>query len=105
VASAQSNNRIAQHMLAKISKKSVWQYYELISTQWPTKPGSVATCTADPVARFGNPAPQFLANSSLETYVQGTVPNVSSSCISCHANAAMTTGKASDFTYVLQSAK
>lgn len=105
VASAKTNNRIAQHMLAKISKNSVWQYYELISTQWPTKPGSAATCSADPVARFGNPAPQFLANSSLETYVQGTVPNVSSSCISCHANAAMTTGKASDFTYVLQSAK
>jgi hypothetical protein len=33
------------------------------------------------------PAPAFLANSTLETYSQGSVPQASSSCMGCHGNA------------------
>ena len=62
---------------------------------WPT----------DPKQPFGAPAPSFLANTTLETYIQGTVPNVSSNCIECHNNATMTVPVASDFTYVLQRAQ
>ena len=76
---------------------TVWPNYELISTQWPTD----ATSPVDPT---GVPAPDFLANATLETYIQGTVPQSSSSCMACHGNAADTTGRASDFTFILERA-
>ncbi len=81
-----------------ILANTVWQHYELISTQWPTD----ATSTVDPT---GVPAPVFLANTTLETYTQGEVPQASSSCMDCHNNAADTTGRASDFTFVLERAQ
>ena len=102
--SAAAQNETAQALLRGVSAKSVWQYYHLVSTQWPTDPGP-GNCTATATDPLGNPAPQFLANTTLETYVQGKTPNVSSSCMECHGNAAMTTGAASDFTYVLQRAQ
>ena len=102
-ASADEQNKTALGLLRGVSDQSVWQYYELISTQWPTDPGP-GNCNASATDPLGNPAPQFLANTTLETYIQGMTPNVSSSCIECHGNAAMTTGAASDFTYVLQRA-
>ena len=33
------------------------------------------------------PAPTYLANSTLETYSQGEIPQASSSCMGCHGNA------------------
>ncbi|GLQ99365.1 hypothetical protein [Dyella mobilis] len=77
---------------------SVWQNYELVSTQWPTN----AKSKTDPT---GVPAPSFLANTTLETYIQGHVKQTSSSCIACHNNATQTNGKFSDFTYLLQRAQ
>ena len=62
------------------------------------------------------PAPPYLANSTLETYTQGTTPLASSSCMACHANATSfqprpATGEASrspfnqsDFTFTLEKA-
>jgi hypothetical protein len=94
-ASAAARNADAQKQLKGVNPKSVWQNYELISTMWPT----------DPKQPFGAPAPTFLANTTLETYIQGTVPNVSSNCIECHNNATMTVPVPSDFTYVLQRAQ
>jgi len=76
----------------------VWANYELISTQWPTD----ATSKRDPT---GAPAPQFLANTTMETYIQGRVPVSSSSCIACHNNAVDTQGHPSDFTYILERAQ
>ncbi len=76
----------------------VWLNYELVSTQWPTD----ATSPVDPT---GVPAPTFLANTTHETYTQGEVPQASSSCMDCHNNAADTTGRASDFTFILERAQ
>jgi hypothetical protein len=109
-------NQTATNLLKSVSSSSVWQYYELVSTQWPTQPASSQTfCPAPGSAgptlqevqseTDGNPAPQFLANATLETFVQGTVPNSSSSCIRCHHAATATTGETSDFTYLLERAK
>ena len=78
--------------------QTVWQNYQLISTQWPTDAKSKT-------APNGVPAPVYLANTTLETYVQGRVPLASSSCMACHGNAAATTGRTSDFTYILERAK
>lgn len=89
-----------QAWLRGVNKDSVWQYYELISTQWPTQPKNSPT---GPKAA-GEPAPVFLANATLETYIQGKTPNVSSSCIMCHNNATTTNSKFSDFTYLLERA-
>lgn len=102
--SAKARNETAKALLVGVNPKSVWQYYELVSTQWPTDT-NVGKCEAKPANPSGTPAPVFLANTTLESFVQGTTPNVSSSCIGCHGNAAMTNGAASDFTYVLQTAK
>lgn len=78
---------------------SVWRHYILIGTQWP----SASPCTGDqaqaanavfPFTDFDKqpdmncaPAPTFLANSTLETFSQGTIPQASSSCMACHGNA------------------
>jgi hypothetical protein len=80
-----------------ILKGTVWENYTLVSTQWPTN----AKSPTDPT---GDPAPTFLANTTAETYIQGRVPQSSSNCIACHNNAATTTGKFSDFTYILENA-
>jgi hypothetical protein len=77
---------------------TVWANYQLLSTQWPTD----AKSPTDPT---GKPAPQFLANTTMETYIQGDVPLSSSSCMDCHNNAADTKGHFSDFTYILERAQ
>jgi hypothetical protein len=99
--------------LRKINPDSVWLNYELVNTQWPTNPAKGCDVeTTAPVDRIGTPAPQFLGNSTLESYIQGKVPNVSSSCMECHANATtFTSGRPgnipifSDFTFLLERAK
>lgn len=100
--SADLRNAEALKLLLGVSASSVWQNYELISTMWPTNTGK---CQASPGDPLGTPAPKFLANTTLETYIQGMVPNVSSNCIECHNNATMTTPVPSDFTFVLQRAR
>ena len=100
--SAAARNADALKLLLGVSSSSVWQNYELISTMWPTNTGQCVANAGDPL---GTPAPNFLANTTLETYIQGMVPNVSSNCIECHNNATMTTPVPSDFTYILQRAQ
>lgn len=98
-------NKEYQAKLRSVNPNSVWQYYELVGTQWPVNPRQLP---------LGNPFPEFLANSTLETYVQGIVedkkvklvPNVSSSCMHCHNGATMiSNGRASDFTFLLERAQ
>jgi len=96
---------------------TVWRFYELVSTQWPTDASGSAQpepsaannwCSPlNPIDETGAPAPAFLANTTLETYIQGTVPQASSSCIHCHQNATMAAGQNnfSDFTYLLERAQ
>lgn len=95
---AKALNQAFHQALAAAVPDSVWQNYELVSTQWPTNPHS----KIDPT---GAPAPSFLANTTLETYIQGHVKQTSSSCMACHNNATSTTGNFSDFTYLLQRAQ
>jgi hypothetical protein len=90
---------------------SVWQYYQLVSTQWPSVPfinGKPA-----PVLKKGTlinqgagQFPHLLANSTMETYLMGPDPDFNtSSCMHCHSLAknANSSGKA-DFSYLLQEA-
>ncbi|MBV7333041.1 hypothetical protein KFU94_33390 [Chloroflexi bacterium TSY] len=85
-------NRIAQEILG--AEGSVWQYYELIGTQWPTKPNVApstpqingvddlspqlpytTTLVTPPIDSINNKAggrayPVYLTNSTMETYFQ-----------------------------------
>jgi hypothetical protein len=81
-------------------KGTVWENYMLLATQWPTD----AKSKIDPL---GAPAPTYLANTTLETYSQGTVPLASSSCMACHGNATdfHNPALASDFTFILEKAQ
>jgi hypothetical protein len=109
----------------KLLNGTVWQHYMLISTQWPSNFDCTNLRSQNSV--FPNtdfqkqpdmtcaPAPTFLANSTLETYSQGDVPQASSSCIACHGNAtdfqnapANTNAvhfNQSDFTFMLEKAQ
>ena len=83
----QQLNTQFQQALRMINSKNVWQYYELVDTQWPAEPGD----TKD----LGNPIPTFLANSVLETFFQGptvgkvTPKNPPHGCINCHGTFAI----------------
>lgn len=57
-----------------------WQYYQLISPQWPSDPN-------DPGNPQGTPTPGTVANTVLESYVQPT-----SSCMDCHSTARAPSG-------------
>jgi hypothetical protein len=76
----------------------------LLSTQWPSDFGCSTRGDSPPKDKESPPdkqptnfnkqpdmncaaTPNFLANSTLETYSQGLVPLASSSCMACHNNA------------------
>ena len=67
-------NAQAQAALKKMG--SVWQYYQLIDTQWPTDPGAAPSAwdggLPDAVTNKpgGRPTPTFLTNITMETYFQ-----------------------------------
>ena len=71
-----------QQALHAWNPKNVWQYYQLVSTQWPAGPGDTKA--------FGHPRPPFLANTVIETFFQGPSPQQPTqkdpphSCMDCH---------------------
>jgi len=90
-------------------KGTVWANYQLISTQWPTAPADDCQVPS-PTNPLGAPAPNFLANATLETYNQGTTPQASSSCMECHNNATTRVTQSpltsfADFTFLLERAQ
>jgi hypothetical protein len=115
--STQQLNREVQAMLAKID--SVFQYYELVGTQWPTDESAVPAAanqfntSADPAflqianKPGGKPHPVYLTNSTMETYLQkGNQPAQfqiqgfpfnetpvfgTESCMGCHYSAGVAT--------------
>jgi hypothetical protein len=71
----QELNREAQAALH--AQNSVWQYYQLIDTQWPTNPSALPISPGDtnlPESidnkSGGNPTPVYLTNITMETYFQ-----------------------------------
>jgi len=67
-------NREAQAVFANLG--SVWQYYQLIDTQWPTDPPSKPPGWNSGLSQAvsnkpgGQPTPVFLTNMTMETYFQ-----------------------------------
>jgi len=85
---AASNNALYQAALQTLRPDNVWQNYQLVDAQWGASPTPI-----------GQPnQPKFLANTTLETYVQQPVaPN---GCINCHGAFAAST----DLDFQLQNA-
>lgn len=102
--STKAVNLAWQTALRSVNASSVWQNYMLVSTQWPTVTQNSCTTPAQN-NQLGNPFPQFLANITLETYIQGTTPQASSTCVGCHGNAIDTAGKFGDYLYGLATAQ
>ncbi len=92
-------NTYYQNQLRQVNAHTPWQYYMLVSTQWPTKPGD-PTSFQNPDPK-GSPAPMVLSNTTLETFTQGVVPQIGTSCIDCHFSATNSVGQWTDFTYTL----
>lgn len=73
---------------------TVWANYRLINTQWQ---GGVE----DPSTENGN-VPRFLANTTLETYIQTAASaDDASSCLACHSFAKTTAGQDANFSFLL----
>lgn len=66
----------AQAQAALKAQGSVWQYYQLIDTQWPTSPSSAPSAWNSGLPGSvtnkpgGQPTPTFLTNITMETYFQ-----------------------------------
>lgn len=98
---------------------SVWQYYELVSTQWPSvpyingKPAQVLD-KATLVNQGAGQIPHLLANTTMETYLMGPDEDSNtSSCMACHNKARIVTTDPvtkkkksfrADFSYLLRDA-
>ena len=107
---------------------SVWQYYELVSTQWPSvpylcEPPPSKICKPAPVykkatliSQGAGQIPHELGNSTMETYLIGPEDKAdpdrnSSSCMACHTLAVIgkldpvtKKKKFADFSYLLREA-
>lgn len=124
-------NPIFQKLLRNADQKSVWQYYQLVDTQWPQHPGTVQNpqqCYHDPknpnnplnfacngpnIDQGPQPVPSSLANSTLETYFQQAPGNQQAfmgNCMGCHSNGTVADGAPntslfSDFSFLLGDAQ
>lgn len=80
--------------LNAVNPASVFANYRLIGSQFPSD-----VTNANDAA--GVPLPRFLANTTMETFLQGDTPGVSSNCAGCHSQATMADQRTSDFTFIL----
>ncbi|HTF86309.1 MAG TPA: hypothetical protein VL987_17120, partial [Cellvibrio sp.] len=89
-ADTQKANDFAQKNLAQ----TVFQYYQLVTTQRPLMPDN-------PSNPLGQPTPAISANVTMESYIQ---PN--SSCMNCHSMATpVNSAYRSDFSYLFKFAQ
>lgn len=111
--SAELNERVRQKLAAL---GSVWQFYELVSTQWPSvpyidgKPAKVLD-KATLIDQGAGQIPHLLANTTMETYLMGPdCPDKNlftnkSSCMACHDKAGIADDLyRADFSYLLREA-
>jgi hypothetical protein len=97
--STKATNTLYQSAL-KGQGGGIWQYYQLVMTQWPLQlnpPNPIPpTQNGSPANTFpGNGATSAFANTTLETFDQN---NVGTSCMACHT----ITQTATDFLYSLK---
>jgi hypothetical protein len=92
--STQSTNTVYQQALAG-QGTGVWQFYQLVMTQWPV-PGDAPSNPGTPNFSFpGNGATTAFSNVTMETFDQN---NIRTGCMNCHN----LTKTASDFLWALK---
>ena len=111
---------------------TVWENYFLVGVQFPTvlgNPSLEGMFPINPAYPNGEPSSRFLANTLIETYIQGFAPDVAettsgkpipfqdsgaagggaermtSSCVGCHGDATQTTGFNANYVYMLNRAR
>src|SRR5712692_6988887 len=78
--STQNTNSTYKNLLH--AQGSVWQFYQLVMTQWPLVPNSPQTPGNPPITFPGQGSDQTsFANITLETFEQG---NIRTGCMNCH---------------------
>ncbi|HEX9628878.1 MAG TPA: hypothetical protein VF961_02585 [Pyrinomonadaceae bacterium] len=105
-------NDVAKQLLLSVNPNTVWQYYRLVSTQWPQTPycsGNQPCPVYEPVTlahQGADQLPRHLANAMIETYFMGPPESKDNpTCMFCHSTAnGLITGKALDFSFALQEA-
>jgi len=124
-------NPVFQALLRQVNPKSVWQYYQLVDSQWPQRPGTVQNpnecyhnpsnpsdpynfaCNGPKGDQGPGPVPQSLTNTTLETYFQqmpGNKQAFMGNCMGCHSNGTLANGAPnpnlySDFSFLLGNAQ
>jgi hypothetical protein len=93
--STQATN-VAYQQVLKTQGTGVWQFYQLVMTQWPIVPSSPSTpgTPANTFPGAGTDQTSF-ANTTLETFEQG---NIRTGCMNCHTS----TMQATDFVWSLK---
>jgi len=85
----QQINLWAQALIASSNPNSVFKNYQLVDVLWPQNSVSIPAASTIPLTN-GNPQPnpslEFVANTTLETYLQNT-----DTCLSCHVYAPIAT--------------
>lgn len=95
--STQKTNAAYQQAL-KSQGSGVWQFYQLVMTQWPV-PGNTPSNPGTPTFSFpGTGATSAFSNTTLETFDQGSI---FTGCMACH-NFANTSSPAPDFLWSLK---
>ena len=99
------NSMFQQFLVQQLGPNTVWQYYQLVATQWPSQQNQFQVggtypyaCDCpfppDPTSASSDP----VANTTAETYFQlSSVAANNTSCMDCHFGAAET-----DFSWTLQ---
>jgi hypothetical protein len=93
------NDRMHKLIRARFPE-SVWLNYVLVTVQWPQKPEAQPHKATERLP-LGTPSPDYSANLTMETYLQGdNTPGTGgpgkSSCIGCHSRVASTPSFISD---------
>ncbi len=101
-------NTVAQQLLRSVNPNTVWQYYRLVSTQWPQDPycGGTTPCPVYEVPSLAKQGadqlPVTLANAVVETYL---MTSKIGTCMYCHSlSQGLITQKQLDFSFLLQEA-
>ena len=107
---------------------TVFENYDLVGVQYATKLGTASSEGVYPISPAypnGDPNQRFLANTLIETYIQGFSPDyedaqsrivpiadtavfgggasrVTSTCVGCHADASQRTGFDANYVYMPQ---
>jgi hypothetical protein len=106
-----SCNDVAQQLLLSVYPNTVWQYYRLVTTQWPQTPymNGKPSVVYDPPTlqnQGANQTPVSFTNAVVETYFMGPPESSDTgSCMACHNDAkGLVTNQPLDFSYALQEA-